>query len=121
LFGGASWNTQEHWNIKDERDSTGKRGTTNRAKLLAEQLELYRDSLKEGEYNFEGSPFKDLNDFKTRINEAVTALRTPDPNDDVDPLNKIGLKARDYLYDGLDDKYTDANGNEMTYRDYYKL
>lgn len=119
IFGGSTWDTQKDWNIKDERDSTGKRGTQKRAELLAQELEKYRDSLEEGKYNFEGSPFTDLNDLKSRITDAVTALRTPDQNDDIDPLNRIGLKARDYLYDGLDDIYKqDDEGNTITYRDY---
>lgn len=119
IFGGSTWDTQKDWNIKDERDSTGKRGTQKRAELLAQELEKYRDSLEEGKYNFEGSPFTDLNDLKSRITDAVAALRTPDQNDDIDPLNRIGLKARDYLYDGLDDIYKqDDEGNTITYRDY---
>jgi hypothetical protein len=38
-------------------------------------LEGYRDSLKEEDLNFEGSPFTDLNDFKTRVNNAIDQLR----------------------------------------------
>ena len=121
LFGGHSWTTQEDWNPKDERDSTGKRGTKNRAELLAQQLELYRDSLEEGKYSFEGSPFENLEDFKNRINNAVAALRTPDPKDDLDALNKIGLKYRDFLYDGLDDTWGNYKGTPVSYAQYNKL
>jgi L-arabinose isomerase len=38
-------------------------------------LEGYGKSLEEGKYNFEGTAFKDLNDLKSRINDAVTALK----------------------------------------------
>lgn len=121
LFGGHSWTTQEDWNPKDERDETGKRGTKNRAELLAQQLELYRDSLKEGQYSFEGSPFENLEDFKGRINDAIAALRTEDPKDDLDALNKIGLKYRDFLYDGLDDTWENQNGTSISYAQRNKL
>ena len=120
IFGGSTWDTQKDWNIKDERDSTGKRGIQKRAELLAQELEKYRDSLEEGKYNFEGSPFTNLNNLKSRITDAVTALRTPDQNDDIDPLNRIGLKAKDYLYDGLDDikGYLNDGETPVTYRQY---
>jgi hypothetical protein len=50
-------------------------------------LEGYSNSLDETKLNFEGSPFKDLNDFKTRLNNVITALRTKTPDDDKDALN----------------------------------
>jgi hypothetical protein len=103
MFGGRDWDRNSDWNVLDEADSNGLRGTSNRAERLADMLEGYSASLKEGEYNFEGSPFKDLNDLKTRINQAVVALRTPDQKDDIDALNRIGLNARDYLSTGADD------------------
>jgi hypothetical protein len=107
-FGGRQWTTEDDWNVLDERDSkTGLRGTSVRANLLADMLEGYSNSLKEGEHNFEGSPFKDLNDFKSRVNNAIQALRSGDPNLYNDALNSIGLNPKDWFYNGSADIYTD--------------
>lgn len=116
-FGGTNWSKQEDWNTLDEADENGIRKTTNRAKLLAKYLRMYSDSLKD-EYNWEGSPFSDLNDLKTRINNAILALESEDPNDDKGALNKIGLRAKDYLSTGADDIIQDSEGNQMTRQQY---
>ena len=103
MFGGRNWSTTDDWNILDERGENGLRGTSVRSKKLAEMLQNYSNTLEEGKYNFEGSPFKDLTDFKSRINNAISALNNDDPNDDRDALNAIGLRANDFLYDGSGD------------------
>lgn len=103
MFGGRDWDRNTDWNTLDEADENGIRGITNRASKLADMLEGYAASLKEGEHNFEGSPFKDLNDFKSKVALAVAALRSSDPNDDKDALNRIGLNINDYLSTGADE------------------
>ena len=103
MFGGRNWSTTDDWNILDKRGENGLRGTSVRSKKLAEMLQNYSNTLEEGKYNFEGSPFKDLTDFKSRINNAISALNNDDPNDDRDALNAIGLRASDFLYDGSGD------------------
>jgi hypothetical protein len=76
MFGGQNWDYTTQWDTLDKRDEkTGLLGTSNRMAKLADMLEGYGKSLEEGKYNFEGTAFKDLNDLKSRINDAVTALR----------------------------------------------
>lgn len=118
-FGGSKWSTQEDWNVLDERNKqTGLRGTDVRRQKLADSLDSYLKSLNQDEITFEGGPFKDYDDFNTRINRAILALRN---NSDIrDSLNAIGLKEREWLYNGADDTFTDENGNTITYADYAK-
>ena len=117
LFGGRKFSTEEDWNILDERDENGIRGTNVRANKLADMLQNYSDSLEEGKYSFEGSPFKNLSDLKGRISTAIQSLRdgTWDQND-VDSLNSIGLNWKNYFYNGENDiAGQDAEGNQYTY------
>ena len=119
LFGGQKWTTQENWNVLDERGENGLRGTDKRREQLALVLEQYAKSIKEGDYDFTDSPFADYNDLQTKIGAAVTALR--DPNGDYKTaLNRIGINPNNYFYDGSGDVYgTDAEGNSITYGQYY--
>ena len=118
MFGGRDWTTQEDWNVLDERGDNGLRGTTNRANKLADMLQSYSDSLEEGKYNFENTPFKDLNDLKSRIGNTISALRDNNPDNDTEALNQIGLKYNDYLYNGSNDSFK-KDGYEGNYGDYY--
>lgn len=120
FFGGRKWDTQENWNVLDPRGENGLRGRKVRAAKLIEALQTYSDSLKEGAYNFEGTAFKDLADLKSKINNAIEALKTEDPNDDTDALNRLGLDANVYFNDGSGDQTTDAKGNPITYGELYK-
>ena len=117
MFGGRDFSASEDWDILDERGENGLRGVTKRANKLAELLQSYSDSLEEGKYNFENSPFKDLNDLKSRIGNAISALKTEDLSDDVPALNAIGINPKDWFYNGANDSSgkTDANGNPLTY------
>ena len=118
MFGGRDWSTSEDWNPLDERGENGIRGHQKRALKLAEMLEGYSNSLDESKLNFENSPFKDLNDFKSRLNNAITALRTETPDDDKDALNQIGLRSSDYFNNGGDDQFTKGDFTG-TYNQYY--
>ena len=112
-IGGSS----DQWNYLDERDpNTGIRGRKNRADKLAGLLKSYRKELGDGsKYNFEGSPYKDITDFDSRLNKAITALETYDnPNDDREALQAIGLNSADWLNDGSGDTTT-YNGQQVTY------
>ena len=119
-YGGNPIRTQEDWNILDERNpNTGLRGTDKRVKKLSDYLKAYSNSLEEGKYNFEGSPFKDLTDLKTRINNAITKLDDGTWNqDDTDALNAIGLRSSDWFNNGSGDTFI-VDGNEYTYGNYY--
>lgn len=103
-FGGLSegFKTSD-WNEFDKRDSTGKRGRTERASILASQLEKYRDSLSEEKYNFKDSPFGSLNEFKNRLNLAISALQSSDETDDKEALQRIGIRESDWFNNGLGD------------------
>ena len=108
------------WNYLDKRNkTTGLRDRTERAKKLAEYLKSYSDSLEEGKYNFEGTAFTDLNDFKSKIGKAIDALNTPDLDDDYPALNAIGLKnPQQYFNNGSGDPFK-TDGYEGTYGEYY--
>ena len=81
----------DQWNYLDERDSNGIRGRKNRAKKLAELLESYKTKLGDGsKYKFEGSPYSDINDFNTKIDRAIAALKTNSIDDDREALQAIG-------------------------------
>lgn len=104
LFGGRDWDRNTDWNVLDEADKYGIRGTDNRAEKLASMLEGYRDFLKEEDLNFEGSPFTDLNDFKTKVNNAINQLRNKTWNQgDIDALNQIGINPETYMSTGAND------------------
>lgn len=118
FFGGQEFHIggeKDKWNYLDERDTYGIRGRTNRTKKLAEVLKSYADSLDDNKYDFTDSPFKDLNDFKSRINGAITALNTENPDDDKDALNSLGLNFDDWFNNGSGDYTVDSEGNKVTY------
>ena len=108
----------DQWNYLDERDSNGIRGRKNRAKKLAELLESYKTKLGDGsKYKFEGSPYSDINDFNTKIDRAIAALRTDSIDDDREALQAIGLNQATWFNNGSGDPSgkVDANGNPLTY------
>lgn len=108
--------TFDEWNERDSKDpNTGIRGTTNRAETLARMLEGYSNSLREGQYNFEGTAYTDLNDLKTKISNAVQALRDGvwDQND-IDALNRLGIDPNQYLYTGSNEQVQLENGQTVT-------
>ena len=122
MFGGQNWDYTTQWDTLDKRDEkTGLLGTSNRMTKLADMLEGYGKSLEEGKYNFEGTAFKDLNDLKSRINDAVTALRGGVLDQNViDALNRVGIDYRTYLHDGSDEQITLQDGTTVTRGQYLK-
>lgn len=119
LFGGQNYTTDQ-WNDFDAPDSTtGIRGTSNRAAKLAQMLEEYGNTLQEGKYNFENTPHADLNDLKSKISNAVQALRdgTWDQND-VDALNRLGINPNTYFQTGANEQVTLQDGTTMTRQQY---
>lgn len=114
-------NWLSEWNDLDARGENNLRGTTNRAKKLADALELYRDSLVENDYDFTNSPFKSFDNLKQSLTNAINSLRdTPDnisfDSNDRNALNELGLNWRQYLSDGGDDQIR-YQGQVMTYND----
>ena len=114
-YGGRNYTTDE-WNNIDQADSvTGIRGTSNRAKILADMLEGYSKTLEDGKQKFEGTAHTDLNDLKSKISNAVQALRdgTWDQND-VDALNRLGINPETYMSTGANDQITLQDGTVLT-------
>lgn len=121
MFGGMDWNIggpNDDWNKLDPRDSKGVRGRKERAKTLANYLSSYADTIDENTYSFEDSPFKDYKDFKARIQNAITALRTDTIDDDESALNQLGLRASNYFNNGSGDPFEQGDYSG-TYGDYY--
>lgn len=102
-YGGRDY-TKDEWNERDKTNKYGIRETTERAKILAEVLENYANSLEDGKYNFEGSPYSDLNTLKSKMLNAANALKngtwTPDT------LNELGINPEQYLSTGANDIVT---------------
>lgn len=120
-FGGNKDFRISDWNEIDPRNEYGIRGRSKRAQLMADLLEQYADELgKKTNYDFEGTPFKDINDFKSKIKKATDALRSENIDDDKDALWQLGIRESDWFNNGSGDPsgYT-INGTPVTYGDYY--
>ena len=98
------------------------RGTNVRTERLANLLDNYSKTLEEGKYNFENSPFQDLNDFKTKLNNAVSSLRDGTWNQqDIDALNQIGINPETYFSTGENTPVQLPNGQVITRKQYNQL
>lgn len=74
--------------ILDEK--TGKRGRTERAKYLAEQLKIYRDNLKD--YDFTDSTVGNKEDYIKKLDVAITELENGTfDNNDAEALQAVGI------------------------------
>ena len=105
-FGGQDFHIggeYDNWNKLDERDSNGVRGKQKRIDALKNYLISYRDKFDDTKYNFEGSPFENAQDFRTRLDNAINALNTPNKDDDEQALNKLGLNPADWFNNGSGD------------------
>lgn len=103
LYGGMDFN-QSRWNNRDSLNEYGIRSTTERAKILAQTLRGYANSIESNKYSFEGSPYKDIDTLKTNLNAAANALERGDWNNDT--LYKIGIDPEQYLATGVNDIIT---------------
>lgn len=70
-------------------EATGKRGTTNRAAYLKEQIENYINNI--GDYDFSSTPFKDRNTYVSRLRAAAENLGNGYNSEDVTALNQAGI------------------------------
>lgn len=75
-------------------ESTGLRGTTNRAAYLKEQIENYIQNI--GDYDFSSSPFKDRDTYISRLKAAADNLGNGYNSEDVIALNQAGI-GNDFL------------------------
>lgn len=70
-------------------ETTGKRGTTNRAAYLKEQIENYINNI--GDYDFSSTPFKDRNTYVSRLRAAAENLGNGYNSEDVIALSRAGI------------------------------
>lgn len=70
-------------------EATGKRGTTNRAAYLKEQIENYINNI--GDYDFSSTPFKDRNTYVSRLRAAAENLGNGYNSEDVIALDQAGI------------------------------
>lgn len=71
-------------------ETTGKRGTSNRAAYLKEQIENYINNI--GEYDFSSSPFKNRDTYISRLRAAAQNLENGYDSEDVIALNQAGIR-----------------------------
>ncbi len=126
-FGGQAFDGKtfdmNRWNTLDDvrNEKTGAVGTDKRKEALAKYLEGIDRDFNAEEYNWKDSPFKDADDFKSRLGEAVRALRSPELDDDTPALNKLGINYKDWFNNRTGEVYTtDEQGNPITYGNYYR-
>jgi hypothetical protein len=88
---------------------------------MVQELKSYLANLEKNgdKYDFEETSFSDLNDAKTKIQNAINALtNTPeDTTDDVPAFNALGFQYRSFFSNGGNEASThlDSNGNPYTY------
>ena len=104
-YGGRDY-SQAEWNERDVTNEYGIRETQQRANVLAEVLTNYANSLEDGKYTFEGSPYSDLSTLKNKMLNAAQQLR--DGTWTADTLNELGINPEQYLSTGEND--VDENG-----------
>lgn len=104
-YGGRNYG-QSEWNERDVANEYGIRGTQQRANALAEVLTNYANSLEDGKYTFEGSPYSDLSTLKNKMLNAAQQLRGGTWT--ADTLNELGINPEQYLSTGANE--VDENG-----------
>lgn len=95
---------------KDTLDeTTGLRGTTNRAAYLKEQIENYLNNV--GNYDFSESPFKDRETYISKLRAAAQNLENGYNSEDVIALNQAGIGNKflsEFFATGAEQKKTEA-------------
>lgn len=86
---GGSLNLDPYLEKDAVDEATGKRGTTNRAAYLKEQIENYINNI--GDYDFSSTPFKDRNTYVSRLRAAAENLGNGYNSEDVIALNQAGI------------------------------
>ena len=123
-FGGQTGALNTLWNSRDELVN-GVRGITNRKNLLIAELQNWGNKINEqaDTFDFEGTPFTDINDFNARRQAAITALQNS--GDTITPeartaLQQLGLNSDLYFNNGANEAsgYSDSEGNPLTNAQY---
>jgi hypothetical protein len=109
--------SEQGWNAQDARGADGLRGTQNRKIAMIKALGAYRDSLKDKDFDFEGTSFKDKTDLQTKIQAAIDALDTDEETDDLPAFTALGLPYRAFFSNGGNEASTHLNedGNPYTW------
>ena len=127
LYGGDSSifsDSEQGWNSLDARGNDGLRGTKERRRVMAKQLELYKKDLEGKDYNFEGTSFKDKNDALTKLQAAIDALGTDEESDDLPAFSALGLNYRNFFSNGGNEYTNNINpqtGNPYTYSQWNQI
>lgn len=92
FYGGNEDADLQSWVDRDALDEDGVRGNTNRANALAQMLTDYAGTLNDDSFDFHGSAFRDLADYKQKLAAAAESLAdgTYD-NNDATALDAIGF------------------------------
>lgn len=92
FYGGNEDADLQSWIDRDTLGDDGVRGNTNRANALAQMLTDYAGTLNDDSFDFQGSAFHDLADYKQKLAEAAASLAdgTYD-NNDATALDAIGF------------------------------
>ena len=78
----------------DKANGDGVRGTQERARLLAQQLQNYSEKL--GDYDYSDTPYGTKEEFQKRIQEAINSLQDGYDASDTRALSRIGI-GEDFL------------------------
>lgn len=119
FYGGNEDADLQSWVDRDKVGEDGIRAVSNRATAFADMLDEYANTLNDDSYDFEGSAFKDVNDYKSRLSAASAALRDGTfNNDDAVVLDQIGLGSslRNMLFgDGSKEKQEEIDADPDSY------
>lgn len=119
FYGGNEDADLQSWVDRDKVGEDGIRAVQNRATAFADMLDEYSNTLNDDSYDFQGSAFKDVNDYKSRLAAASAALRDGTfNNDDAVVLDQIGLGSslRNMLFgDGSKEKQEETEADPDSY------
>lgn len=82
----------------DPVGTDGKRQKTNRLAYLTHELQTYAKYIDNGDFNFEGTPFKSKKEYLTKIQNAIANLSNGWDSSDPASLQAIGITSDFYDY-----------------------
>ena len=82
----------------DPIGADGKRQKTNRLAYLTHELQTYAKYIDNGDFNFEGTPFKSKKEYLTKIQNAIANLSNGWDSSDPASLQAIGITSDFYDY-----------------------
>lgn len=82
----------------DPVGADGKRQKTNRLAYLTHELQTYAKYIDNGDFNFEGTPFKSKKEYLTKIQNAIANLSNGWDSSDPASLQAVGITSDFYDY-----------------------